>query len=149
QPGPLPASAHSGRGALLARDVRRAPERGGRREMKRVLGGMGLVAVALVALGAWDFFVRAEAVEPFASVRAGYARSEGVLRDRSGRMLHELRVDRRARRLDWVRLDEVSPALVRAVLYAEDRRFYTHGGVDWIAFGGALAGGFGPARLRG
>lgn len=31
----------------------------------------------------------------------------------------------------WVRLSEISPELIRAVIVAEDGRFYEHGGVDW------------------
>lgn len=31
----------------------------------------------------------------------------------------------------WVRLDEVSPALLRAVIAAEDARFFSHGGIDF------------------
>ena len=34
---------------------------------------------------------------------------------------------------DWVSLDDVSPALLRAVVAAEDARFFAHGGVDWDA----------------
>lgn len=48
-------------------------------------------------------------------------------------MLHELRVNDRARRLEWVALTDISPALVRTVVHAEDRHFYEHGGVDWRA----------------
>jgi monofunctional biosynthetic peptidoglycan transglycosylase len=33
----------------------------------------------------------------------------------------------------WVSLDDVSPALVRAVIAAEDARFLEHRGVDWDA----------------
>lgn len=33
----------------------------------------------------------------------------------------------------WVPLGAVSPALVRAVIAAEDNRFFAHGGVDWAA----------------
>jgi monofunctional biosynthetic peptidoglycan transglycosylase len=43
-------------------------------------------------------------------------------------------------RLEWtpVSLSRISPALQRAVLVAEDPRFYEHGGVDWEAVRGAL-----------
>lgn len=34
---------------------------------------------------------------------------------------------------DWVTLEEISPNLKRAVLAAEDDRFYQHGGIDWLA----------------
>ncbi len=42
-------------------------------------------------------------------------------------------MDARGRRLDWVRLAAVSPALTAAVLLVEDRRFHRHAGVDWAA----------------
>ncbi|QPC43147.1 monofunctional biosynthetic peptidoglycan transglycosylase [Kaustia mangrovi] len=34
---------------------------------------------------------------------------------------------------DWVRLDDIAPALPRAVLASEDARFCEHNGVDWRA----------------
>jgi penicillin-binding protein 1C len=49
-----------------------------------------------------------------------------------------MRLDKKGRRLDWVKLADISPALKRAVLESEDRRFYEHSGVDWRAVGGAL-----------
>lgn len=33
----------------------------------------------------------------------------------------------------WVSLDDISPALIRSVIAAEDGRFFTHNGVDWKA----------------
>jgi len=74
---------------------------------------------------------------PFEEVRDAYQPSEAVLLDRDGRVLHELRVDDRIRRLPWVPLERISPAVVAAVLHAEDRRFFEHGGVDWRALGDA------------
>jgi monofunctional biosynthetic peptidoglycan transglycosylase len=34
---------------------------------------------------------------------------------------------------DWVDLDRIAPSLVRAVIAAEDARFFQHRGVDWKA----------------
>ena len=69
-----------------------------------------------------------------------------MLLDRHGEPIHELRVDMRARRLDWIPLAEVSPALVAAVIHSEDRRFHGHAGVDWLALARVAAGGiFGQA----
>lgn len=84
----------------------------------------------------------------FASVRAGWTPSESDLLDRAGRVLQVRRTDHSLRRLTWVPLDGVSPALVEAVLLAEDRRFRSHGGVDWRAVPGALWSllGNGPSR---
>lgn len=52
-------------------------------------------------------------------------------------------VDRR-----WVPLERISPALVRAVIAAEDARYCLHGGVDWDALRLVIeeAGEDGPAR---
>lgn len=73
----------------------------------------------------------------FQQVREEHRPSEARLLDREGRLLHELRVDPQGRRLEWATLGEVSPALVRTVMEAEDRRFREHGGVDLRAAAGA------------
>jgi len=39
----------------------------------------------------------------------------------------------------WVDLDDVSPALLRAVIAAEDARFFEHGGIDFDAVSAARA----------
>ena len=36
-------------------------------------------------------------------------------------------------RQEWIPLEEVSPALLRAILVAEDYRFREHRGVDWVS----------------
>ena len=106
--------------------------------MKRILALLFLLA-AVDAIAA---------VPSFEEVRSAWRPSEAYLLDRNGALLHELRVDRQGRRLAWIPLDEISPALIRAIVTAEDRRFYRHRGVDWRALGGAvwnrLTGG--PAR---
>jgi penicillin-binding protein 1C len=86
---------------------------------------MLLVAAALTPLPA----ALTEDAEP-ASVST-------VFYDRHGVMLCEVRAEdgSRARR---VRLDEVGPDVVRALLAAEDRRFYHHPGVDPFAMLRAL-----------
>ena len=76
-------------------------------------------------------------VPKYSEVRAGYQASEAVLLDRHGTRLQELRADDNVRSLRWLQLDEISPALAAAVVYAEDRKFYTHHGVDWRGVGGA------------
>ena len=42
-----------------------------------------------------------------------------------------LTIDAGVRRLPWVALADVSPALRAALLASEDKRFYQHAGVDW------------------
>lgn len=73
----------------------------------------------------------------FERVRAEWRPSDAWLLDRHGEPLHALRMDFRQRRAAWVPLEAVSPALVRAVIAAEDRRFHRHGGVDLLALAAA------------
>src|SRR6266511_349832 len=73
----------------------------------------------------------------FDSVRGPWKPSEVYLLDRSGEVIHEQRVDSRRRRLEWVGLSDISPALQAAVLASEDRRFHAHGGVDGRAVAAA------------
>lgn len=75
----------------------------------------------------------------FDATRAAHRPSDVRLLARDGTVLHERRTDPRRRRLDWIPLADVSPALQTAVLTAEDRRFRRHHGVDWTALVRALA----------
>jgi penicillin-binding protein 1C len=85
----------------------------------------------------------------FDEVRRAHRPSEAQLLDRHGELLHELRVDNSVRRLPWVSLADISPALVDAVVRAEDRRFFQHGGVDWRALGDAAIDTFVKGSPRG
>ncbi|PZN94822.1 MAG: monofunctional biosynthetic peptidoglycan transglycosylase [Hyphomicrobiales bacterium] len=46
----------------------------------------------------------------------------------------------------WVPLTQISPALVRAVIAAEDQRFCSHDGVDWVELNAVLEDEDGPSR---
>lgn len=46
----------------------------------------------------------------------------------------------------WVPLAQISPTLVRAVIAAEDQRFCSHAGVDWIELNTVLEDEDGPSR---
>ena len=80
----------------------------------------------------------------FQQVKENYTISDALLLDRHGRVIHELRIDPRGRRLEWTGHSDMSPALINAVIHAEDRRFYRHHGVDLQAVGAA-----GFSRLTG
>lgn len=77
------------------------------------------------------------ALPDFAQVRANWHSSEARLLDHYGELLQEIRVDSNIRRTDWTPLADISPALIAAVLQAEDQRFFKHAGVDWLAAGKA------------
>ena len=60
-----------------------------------------------------------------------------------------LRVDKSMRRLPWVALADMSPALLQAVVLSEDRRFHEHSGVDWAAVARSAWGNVWNTRTRG
>ncbi|WP_441472646.1 monofunctional biosynthetic peptidoglycan transglycosylase [Bosea sp. RAF48] len=47
---------------------------------------------------------------------------------------------------EWVPLAQISPNLIRAVIAAEDQRFCSHRGVDWIELNAVLDDEDGPSR---
>ncbi len=91
----------------------------------------------------------AQAVPSFDRVRAAHHPSDIVLTDRDGTPIQTLRVDRQVRRLAWVPLDEMSPALLRAIVVGEDQRFYAHAGVDWQAVAKSAWANVWNTRTRG
>ena len=80
----------------------------------------------------------AHALPSFQEVKDSYKKSEAVLLDRHGKAIHELRVDSKGRRLDWVNLRDISPVLINAVILSEDKRFHKHNGVDWKSVGSTV-----------
>jgi len=91
----------------------------------------------------------ANALPSYDEVRQSYVKSDSVLVDRHREIIHELRVDKQRRRLDWTLLKNISPVLIEAVIQAEDKRFYEHGGVDFRSIGAALIQGLTSESLRG
>lgn len=95
------------------------------------------------------FSAEALGVPSYEEVRSSHRKSDSLLLDRHGEVIHELRVNPVGRRLDWTPLQDISPALQEAVIQAEDKRFYHHGGVDFLAMTGALLRGMRSASFRG
>ncbi|MEO8409044.1 MAG: transglycosylase domain-containing protein, partial [Propionivibrio sp.] len=95
------------------------------------------------------FCLPASALPSFSQVRAAYVESDALLLARDGRPLHGVRIDFTQRRLPWTRIEDVSPALLRALLASEDRRFYEHSGVDWGAAAVAAWRNLWNTRTRG
>ena len=61
---------------------------------------------------------------------------------------HEMAVFKRANR-EWVKLNEMSPHLVKALVATEDHRFYDHFGLDWRRTASAALSTFGGDRQGG
>ena len=101
------------------------------------------IACALVLAGLAAGFAAFLHTAPFevvsyAAARAEWRSSDAWLLDRRGEPLSRVRIDRARRRGDWVELSQVSPALIEAMITAEDRRFRAHAGVDWLGVAGAF-----------
>ncbi len=98
----------------------------------------GLLIALIAAYSTLDVLSAPPSMPAYRAVRSAWQPSEAWLYDRSGRLIERIRVDYAARRLAWAPIDAVSPAMRRAVVEAEDRRFMNHGGVDWLAVGSGL-----------
>ncbi|MES2106960.1 MAG: penicillin-binding protein 1C [Pseudomonadota bacterium] len=107
--------------------------------------GKYLLAVLFFCLN----ITAALAVPTFAEVQQDFRSSDAFLYDRNGVVIHQLRLNPKERKLSWVRLEDVSPALRNALIASEDKRFYQHGGVDWNAVAGAAWGNLWNTRTRG
>ena len=103
--------------------------------------------VALIA--ALALAPAAHALPTFAEVRAAHRPSDVTLLDRHGEPIQTLRVDKNVRRLAWVPLAEMSPALLQAIVLSEDRHFYEHSGVDWGAVARSAWGNVWNTKTRG
>ncbi len=91
----------------------------------------------------------ASALPSFTEVRASHVKSDSLLLDRNGEILHELRIDKNKRKLDWTALGDISPSLKEAVICSEDKRFYEHAGVDYRALSAAAVHYLTGSSLRG
>ncbi|OPX95513.1 MAG: Penicillin-binding protein 2D [Syntrophorhabdus sp. PtaB.Bin006] len=124
------------------------------RRLKKVGFAAGVVAVVFACLILWAFIdlrKGSDRKQPpsFFEVKEGYQESDAVLLDRRGEVIHTLRVDAEGRRLGWIALKDISPAMVRAILQVEDKRFYRHQGIDWYAVGAAVLANLKLHHLRG
>jgi penicillin-binding protein 1C len=79
----------------------------------------------------------AQVLPSFEQVKSAYVSSDALLLDRHGEPLADLRLNPQVRRLAWVDLHTLSPAMREALLVAEDKRFFEHAGIDWKAVLGA------------
>ncbi|SDX72124.1 penicillin-binding protein 1C [Collimonas sp. OK242] len=104
-----------------------------------------LGAVLMLALSAGPV----HALQSYADVQHEFRSSEASLYDRKGQLLQQIRLNPNERRLSWIALEDVSPALRNALVASEDRRFYAHSGVDWSAVAAAAWGNLWNTKTRG
>lgn len=89
------------------------------------------------------------ALPSYTQVKEEYRASDILVLDHGGQLLQRVRIDYQGRRGDWVALKDISPALQNAVILSEDRRFYSHAGVDWQAMASAAWDNLAGHRQRG
>ncbi|MEI4506551.1 penicillin-binding protein 1C [Sphingopyxis sp. CCNWLW253] len=107
-----------------------------KRRWRDILAWTALGLLVLVTIA--HLLTRPPAMPAFDAVRADWKPSEAWLYDRDGQLLDSERVNFERRRLAWVPLRDISPAVRTAVVQSEDRRFWSHGGVDWLAITSAV-----------
>src|SRR5450830_1281384 len=93
--------------------------------------------------------VVAHAVPSFGEVQQSFRSSDAAMYDRHGELIQQLRLNPNERRLSWIALEDVSPALRNALIASEDRRFYQHSGVDWSAVAASAWGNLWNTKTRG
>lgn len=88
-------------------------------------------------------------VPTFENVKSSYKPSDKWVVDRNDFPLEMIRTKSKERSLSWVELPSVSHSFLKILLVAEDKRFYTHSGVDFIAIGHSFFDFFRIGKLRG
>ena len=113
--------------------------------------GMAIVVtvVAVAAAFAASFAVAPYPITQIGAIREAWRASDAWLVDRHGAPLSRVRIDHERRRGEWVRVDDVSPALTQMIIASEDRRFHEHRGVDVLAMSNALKQTLGGGRRGG
>jgi penicillin-binding protein 1C len=107
-----------------------------KRRWPHILAWLALALLVITTIA--HLATKPPAMPGFDEVRADWKPSEAWLYDRDGQLLDSERVNFERRRLAWVPLKDISPALRTAVVQSEDRRFWSHGGVDWLAVASAI-----------
>lgn len=104
----------------------------------RIGDALAWTALALLILvTAAHLLTKPPAMPDYEDVRAAWKPSEAWLYDRDGRLLDSERVDFERRRMAWVPLADIARPVRDAVVASEDKRYWSHGGVDWLAIASA------------
>jgi len=124
------------------------------RRLKGMKKACAVAVLVLLCLAAAGFLAAARSVRntgtgSFQALKALYRSSDAVLLDRHGEVIHTLRTDDSGRRLEWAGIADVSPSFLSTLVLVEDRRFFSHRGVDPWAFISALMGRVVGGKLRG
>src|SRR5512141_1805105 len=95
----------------------------------------GIAVGAGLAYGAWALVCRGGQCPPVDALNDYTPRQTSKLYAADGRFIAELGLERRT----LVKLDEIPTTVQQAFVITEDKRFYSHAGIDWSRVFGALA----------
>ncbi|MCW1886256.1 PBP1A family penicillin-binding protein [Luteolibacter flavescens] len=101
----------------------------------RLLGDPAIAGLYAALLLGGFYFIRAQ---PFDMAKVAEMPERTVIYDRRGEELGRIHGEKR----DVIRVEDVSQDFIFAILAREDKRFYTHHGVDWIGVGRAMVQNF-------
>lgn len=108
-----------------------------------------VVFIVVLFLVGIHYFISTITLPSFDKVRQRSHASYLYVLARDGSLLERVRKNFNQRSLSWTPLVAYSPALQNAVLRSEDKRFYQHSGVDWLALGNATLGKLQGSSSRG
>ncbi|QLY25247.1 penicillin-binding protein 1C [Bdellovibrio sp. KM01] len=97
----------------------------------KILSGVSIGVAAIVVAAAWMSIP----VPLFQTVASNYQPSDLLVVDRNGYPLESIRKGKNKRSLEWVKWSEVSPSFKELLIQTEDKRFYSHLGIDFLALG--------------
>ena len=100
-----------------------------------LLSTFGVAALLGLAFGSWVLICRGNQCPTVEALDDYTPRQTSKLYAVDGRFIAELGLERRT----LVKLDEIPQTVQQAFVTTEDKRFYSHAGVDWIRVFGALA----------
>ncbi|HND84327.1 MAG TPA: penicillin-binding protein 1C [Pseudobdellovibrionaceae bacterium] len=72
-------------------------------------------------------------IESFAAIHNQYSESDAWILDRHGYPMETVRTSNQARKLEWTQWKDTSTAFQDLLVNSEDKRFYSHHGVDFLA----------------
>lgn len=88
-------------------------------------------------------------IPSYKDVKSAWQSSDVKILASNGQTIQRIRRNFNYRSGDWLELRQISPLLLRAVIASEDKRFYSHAGVDWLASASAAFDSLFGSKTRG
>lgn len=114
--------------------------------IKIFLTGLVLIAIAYIVM---QIIVATLDLPDFEQIHQQYSSAFTQVLARDGAPLERVRTDFQKRQVAWQPLSAYSSRLQELVLLSEDKRFFQHTGVDWLALLNTLRGAISGEKLRG